>query len=262
MAAAAIIAVLAGLNVYQFVTRDVPDEVAVRRPTRPATALVAGPPATMPATDRGVIDRYSELFYDAEETWRDRRWFGIHTLQNPNDLWVHQEIICELKPDFVIEAGTAHGGSAVIWSMILEHANPAGKVITIDIADECAGAREHPLWQKRVEFILGSSTDRKVVADLDSRTKGKKVLVILDSDHRRDHVLNELRAYSPMVNVGSYLIVQDTCINGHPVNKNYGPGPMEALEAFLASNDQFVPDRTREQMLHTMHPKGYLKRVK
>jgi cephalosporin hydroxylase len=72
------------------------------------------------------------------------------------------------------------------------------------------------------------------------------------------HVREELRLYSPLVSVGSYLIVQDTNINGHPVHamedEQKGPGPMEALDEFL--------DRSRERLLFTLHPKGYLKRVK
>jgi cephalosporin hydroxylase len=88
------------------------------------------------------------------------------------------------------------------------------------------------------------------------------VLVILDSLHTREHVLSEIKAYAPLVPVGGYLIVQDSNVNGHPVYPAHGPGPMEALEEFLASTDEFVADRSRERMLLSMHPKGYLKRVK
>jgi cephalosporin hydroxylase len=110
--------------------------------------------------------------------------------------------------------------------------------------------------------VLGSSTDPKIVGDIERLVKGKKVLVILDSDHQRDHVLKEMESYAPMITVGSYLIVQDSIINGHPVRKNHGPDPMEAIQSFLASHDNFQPDRERERLLFTMHPRGYLKGVK
>jgi cephalosporin hydroxylase len=99
------------------------------------------------------------------------------------------------------------------------------------------------------------------VAEVTRRVGGKRTIVILDSDHRRDHVLAELRAYSPLVGVGSYLIVQDTDVNGHPVMESFGPGPMEAVEAFLRGNAAFRSDRSRERLLFTLAPKGYLKRV-
>ena len=86
--------------------------------------------------------------------------------------------------------------------------------------------------------------------------------MILDSDHSRDHVLAEMRLYADLVPVGGYLLVQDTNINGHPVHPDFGPGPMEAVEEFLATNDEFEVDRARERMMFTFHPRGYLRRVK
>ena len=87
--------------------------------------------------------------------------------------------------------------------------------------------------------------------------QGKKVLVILDSDHSKKHVLEEINIYGPMVTVGSYMIVQDTNINGHPVYPEFGPGPWEALDEFLSSNRQFQSDKNCERLMFTMHPRGY-----
>ena len=104
--------------------------------------------------------------------------------------------------------------------------NPGGRVITVDIADNVsATTREIPIVAERVEFLSGSSTAPEIVAAIEERVRGHRVLVILDSAHEKDHVARELELYSPMVGVGSYLIVQDTNINGHPVYDDYGPGP-------------------------------------
>jgi cephalosporin hydroxylase len=209
-----------------------------------------------------IVDRYARLFYADRNTLWSNQWFGIPTWQNPNDAWIIQEIISEVKPDYIIEAGTFAGGSAALWATILREVNPAGKVITIDIEDHSARAKNLSIVKQIVTFLIGSSTDAAVVSKIAEQVKGKHVLVILDSNHARDHVLKEIEMYAPLVNVGSYVVVQDSSVNGHPVHKDHGPGPMEAIESFLASTSDFQPDADRERLLHTTNPRGYLKRVK
>lgn len=209
-----------------------------------------------------VVDLYHQEFYSSATTWRMNKWLGILTEQNPNDVWITQEIIVETRPDFIIETGTLCGGGTALWATILEQVNPRGRVITIDILDQAQQARKLPIVQKRVDFLHGSSTATDIVDYVKYSVEGKKVLVILDSDHSKQHVLNELAAYAPLVTVGSYLIVQDTNVNGHPVEPTFGPGPMEAVAEFLAANSNFVPDKGRERLMFTMHPNGYLKRIR
>ncbi|GAI83537.1 unnamed protein product, partial [marine sediment metagenome] len=88
-----------------------------------------------------------------------------------------------------------------------------------------------------------------------------KIMVILDSDHSKQNVLNELRIYSKFVTKGSYLIVEDTNINGHPVYPEFGPGPMEAVDDFLKENKDFVVDKNKEKLILTFNPNGYLKKI-
>lgn len=221
------------------------------------SSLPEGIPGIMPS----IADRFHAHFYHSPDTWVQNHWNLVRAQQNPNDAWIIQEIISETKPDIIIEAGTYYGGSALMWATILDQVNPNGKIYTLDIEDNTAEARLHPIWQKKVEFILSSSTDKIVVERLAELTKNKKVLVILDSDHSKDHVLAEIRAYAPMVNSGGYLIVQDTNINGHPIRSDFGPGPMEAIEEFLINNKEFVIDKKHERLLFTMHPNGYLKKI-
>jgi cephalosporin hydroxylase len=89
---------------------------------------------------------------------------------------------------------------------------------------------------------------------------GSPVMVILDADHSRDHVLSELRVFAPLVTSGSYLIVEDTNINGHPVFEEFGPGPYEAVEEFFLENDDFEVDESCHLYYVTQNPRGYLKR--
>jgi cephalosporin hydroxylase len=99
-----------------------------------------------------------------------------------------------------------------------------------------------------------------MVAEVAARASGT-VMVVLDSDHSAAHVLDELRAYAPLVTPGSYLVVEDTNINGHPVFDSFGPGPTEAVTKFLDESSAFVVDRSREKFLLTFNPSGWLRRV-
>ncbi len=180
------------------------------------------------------------------------KFLGVHTLQSPTDAWIIMEIMHEVKPDLMVEAGTYRGGSAALWAVILEHINPDGRVITIDIEDQRdPRATKLPISKRRVDFLLGSSTAPEIVAEVHRRAKGKRVLVMLDSLHSKEHVAAELEAYAPLVPVGSYVIVQDTAV-----------GPLQAIDEFLAENDSFVADRARERYSDTSSVRGYLRRVK
>ena len=249
----ALLAVLAGANVYQYA-------LLTRRAAPAAPGSPSAPPDPGPGSDDRIVRRFHLLVYN-RNIWQQNHYLGVQTLQNPEDVWITQEILHEVKPDFLVETGTHHGGSAALWATFLQQMNPDARVITVDIEDKVK-ARELPIFQQKVDFLLGSSTAPEIVDDVRRRVKGKRVMVVLDSWHGRDHVLKEMELYGPLVSPGSYMIVQDTNINGHPVLPGWGPGPWEALDAFLPSHPEFEPDRSRERLLFTMHPRGYLKRVR
>jgi cephalosporin hydroxylase len=256
----ACVLVLAGVVVWQRVRPP----VSAAQPARPAAPAQ---PAAVPCelsemSERELIDRMIIRYTEGNDTWKKNKWLGIPALQNPMDVWITQEILSEVKPDFVIDSGTFAGGSAALWATILEQLNPEARVITIDVNDNAAPHKDTPILRKRVDFLIGSSTAPEIVADVKKRVAGRSTVVILDSLHTKEHVLDELRAYAPLVPVGSYMIVQDGVFNGHPVPGGWGPGPYEAVEAFLAENDQFIVDTSRERLMITSNPKGFLKRIK
>jgi cephalosporin hydroxylase len=205
-----------------------------------------------------VVHDFHQLFYNtAERTWDTTRWFGVSIQKNPLDLMIFQEIIYEVKPDVIVEAGTAFGGSAMFMAQMLDLLGK-GKLVTIDIEAQ-PNRPAHP----RIQYLLGSSTAPEIVEQVKSVIKpGDKVMVVLDSDHRKDHVLKELLIYSKLVTKGSYLIVEDTNVNGHPVQSNFGPGPMEALEEYMKDHSDLEIDKNRERLLITFNPNGYLRKVK
>lgn len=193
-------------------------------------------------------------------------WFqNVRIIKNPMDLWMLQQTAYEMRPDFVVETGTWQGGSALWWSqtlsgMGLDHA----RVLTVDIQDLTKTAAAHPLWKKHVDFFLGSSTDPKIVQKIAERVRGRRVLVNLDSDHSMQHVLNELRLYAPLVTAGGYIAVEDTHLDGIPTHPEQGPGPTAAIKRFLAEPEgrDFEQDFTREALVMTSYPGGWLRRKK
>jgi cephalosporin hydroxylase len=213
------------------------------------------------AETKNVAANFQRFYYDSL-VWKNTRWLGIRSEQAPTDNWSMQEIIAELQPDYIIESGTMNGGSTLFYAAVLSYVNPKGKVITIDVEPHVEAAAKLPLWQQGVEMVVGSSVDRKVSDHIAQEVQNKKVLVTLDSLHTHDHVLKEMEIYSKLVSPGSYLVVQDTNLNGHPVDPEWGPGPMEAVQDFLKTHDSFVVDRSREKYLLTFYPGGWLKRVK
>jgi cephalosporin hydroxylase len=184
-------------------------------------------------------------------------WFGYQLIKCPFDLWTYQELLVEQRPDVVIEAGTFRGGSALFLAMLMDHLGH-GRVITIDPHDY-DGRPAHP----RIEYFRGSSVDTETLTHLRGTIgRDERCMVILDSDHAADHVGRELRVLREFVPVGGYLIVEDGVVNGHPVMRRHGPGPLEAIRAFLAEDPTFEPDLERERFLMTMNPSGYLKRIR
>lgn len=214
----------------------------------------------MSAPDRTeTIAAFHRTFYE-ELRFSKVQFLGVPLAKNPMDLWIYQEIVHETRPQIIVEAGTFAGGSALYLAHLLDaiHAPESAKVVTIDIG-QYAYRASHP----RLDYRVGSSTDPAIVAGVHATVAGRPALVILDSDHSAAHVAAELQAYAPLVHPGSYLIVEDTNVNDHPVLPGYGPGPHEAVDAFLRTPEgaSFTRDETREKFLFTFNPGGYLRKT-
>lgn len=208
---------------------------------------------------KNVEEEFHAKYYYSK-VWADTFFLGKKVFKCPNDLWIYQELLWEVKPDVIIECGTFHGGSALYYAKLFDMMDLPGEVLTIDV-DPMPDMPEH----KRITYLLGSSTSEEIQQKVKAFIKDKKkVMVILDSDHTKDHVLKELELYHGFVSTGSYLVVEDSNINGHPVYSGFGqgPGPWEAMEAFLPLHPEFEPDKTKEKFMMSFNPNGFLKRVK
>lgn len=198
-------------------------------------------------------------------------WLGRPVIQHPQDMMALQEIIWAVQPDLIIETGIAHGGSLIFHASMLELLGE-GHVLGIDIdirPHNRAEIEKHPMF-KRITMLEGSSVDEEMVRRVHRIAADyKKVLVILDSNHTHDHVLQELRGYSPLVTPGSYLVVYDGIIELIPESTHedrpWGPGnnPLTATWQFLKENPEFEVDREMEsKLLVSAAPSGYLKRTR
>lgn len=211
----------------------------------------------IPLVAQFITNQFHRLYYYSRGTWKNTFWLGTPLSKCPLDLWIYQEIIHELKPDVIIECGTFKGGSALFFACICDLVGK-GRVLTIDIQEY----QQRPKHE-RVTYLVGSSTSEEIVRKVrDLIGEDEKVMAVLDSDHSMPHVLNEMSIYGKFVTPGSYLIVEDTNINGHPVRPRHTPGPMEAVRSFLRENEAFVVDKEREKFYLSFNPNGYLKRIK
>jgi cephalosporin hydroxylase len=230
-----------------------------------ASAFHKGPVTTgpdgQPTTATPIPDDLKSSFVDAfwhSLAWRETTWLGHRVAKAPTDLVAYQEIVARVRPDWIIETGTANGGRALFLASICELLDH-GQVISID-PQVAANRAEHP----RITYIEGQAqepdTFRRVQAIVGAAPRALVVLGSLPGTNLR--IEGEFKVYAPLVPVNSYAIVENTIVNGHPVWPGFGPGPLEAVKRILADNGDFVADTTMEKFGLTFNANGFLKRIK
>lgn len=225
-----------------------------------------GKNSTLKKLSRTWLEKSSKYEYSYHFSW-----LGRPIIQFPQDIIAMQEIIWKIKPDLIIETGIARGGSLIFYASLLKLIGK-GKVIgvDIDIRKHNKKAIKNHFLSNKITMIEGSSTDPKVVKQILKIAKNKKmILVVLDSDHTHQHVLDELNLYSPLISKDSYLVVFDTIVESMPKDFvksrpwSKGNNPMTAVKVFLKSNSNFVVDEEIEnKLLLTVGPSGYLKCIR
>jgi cephalosporin hydroxylase len=196
-------------------------------------------------------------------------WLGEPILQLPQDMFAIQEIVFATRPRYIIELGVAWGGSLLFYSSLMQLLG-GEHVIGVDIYvpdDLRERLKCHGPVSDRITLLEGSSVDEESLGRIRNIIgSSREVMVILDSHHAHDHVLRELRLYSPLIGKGHYLVCSDTVIEYQPPAdyrpRPWGKGnnPKTALDEFIRENDRFVIDRDIDaKLLFTCIPGGYLR---
>ena len=205
-------------------------------------------------------------------------WLGRPIIQLPEDVLRAQELIYTLRPDVIVETGIAHGGSLVFYASVCKLLG-SGRVIGVDVEirpHNRSAIEAHPL-SPLITLIEGDSVAPEVVARVKGllRPDDETVLVLLDSNHTRAHVLAELEAYAPLVTPGSYAVAADggvmELLAGAPgARPDWGwNNPKAAAAEFVRRNPGYVLEEppplfdeglTRQRVSYWAG--GYVRRVK
>ena len=227
-----------------------------------------------PASFRALSDLWLTVGWSLKYSYQFT-WLGRPIIQMPEDMIRIQELVYRLQPDVIIETGVAHGGGQVFFASLCKLLGK-GRVIGVDIEirrRNRAALEAHELYPL-ITLLEGSSVDPAVVQSVRAAVQpAEAVLVILDSNHTKAHVLAELEAYAPLVSVGSYIIVADGITEHLGTAPRANPewawdNPRRAAAEFLGHHPEFKPmppprsfDESLVQEAVTYWPEGYLRRV-
>lgn len=201
-------------------------------------------------------------------------WLGRPIIQLPEDMIRLQELIYRVKPDVIVETGIAHGGSLIFYASLCK-AMGKGRVVGVDIEirpHNRAAIEAHELYDY-LTMIEGSAVDPAIVGQVAAQIHpGETVLVLLDSNHTKAHVLAELEAYAPLVTPGSYILVADGIMGLVAGGPRTQPdwdwnNPAEAAKDFVAAHPDFTLDEPpfpfNEGLVQervTYWPSGFIRR--
>jgi len=215
-------------------------------------------PDGVPETAAPIPDELRLAFIEAYWeglSWEDSTWLGQEVTTPPTDLLVYQELLSGIRPDWIVTTGTRGGRALFLASIcdLLDH----GKVVSVG---EGAAADRPP--HPRLTYVQGRPHEDQTCAQVRDLTgEDPHGFVILGSSGGAMRVVGEFEGYAPLVRAGSYVIVENTIVNGHPVWPGYGPGPAEAVRRILGRHGDFVQDTSWEKHGLTFNPGGFLRRV-
>ena len=233
------------------------------KPRRMSTAAFAesardGGNDALPTSPTPVPEELEAAFTEAvwrSLPWTNTSWLGRRVTTAPTDLLAYQEIIADVRPSWIVEIGAGDGGRSLFLASICELVGH-GEVLAID-EELDSELPSHP----RLRYLSGTAQDDTVRDEVGRRVGEDTALIVLGACADRATTVGQFKAYASLVPVGSYVVVTDTIVNGHPVWPAFGAGPLEAVKQILANDGRFVADPLMEKYSLTFNPGGFLRRV-
>jgi len=197
-------------------------------------------------------------FVDA--VWRSQQsrqatWLGKWVSKLPTDLATYQELVFGVRPDWIIETGTWGGGRAMYLASVCELTGK-GRVLSVD-----ANPAERLVEHERVMYLHRDPTEPETAEAVRGLVGERARCLVILGAAKLAELMAMYEHYAPLVPVGSYIVLEDTILNGHPVWTGFGPGPWEAAKR-IVDLGEFERDTHVERYSLTFNPGGFLKRVK
>jgi cephalosporin hydroxylase len=216
---------------------------------------VDGPPTTPVPVPQELRVSFTEAVW-RNLPWQQTTWLGQRVATAPTDLVAYQELVAKVRPDWIVEVGAGDGGRSLFLASMCDLVDH-GSVVTV--GDPEGERPEHP----RLRHVAGRPHDADVVAAVRALTgEAPHGLVVLGARADQHTTAQQFAAYAPLVRAGSYVVVTDTVVNGHPVWPGFGNGPAEAVKQILSRHGDFVPDPSVERWSLSFDPGGFLLRTR
>ena len=168
-------------------------------------------------------------------------FYRVRTSQMPSEILALAGAVAELKPEIILEIGTARGGTLLIWSQLASQ-----QVITCDIED----LREKEAFLKsfppsgsscRVTLLRGDSHTSAFKDRVARQLDGKKAdFLFIDGDHTEEGVTADYTGYREFVRPGGIIAFHDIVESQpFPTNQVYNLWKRIRLEQ---QTEEFIQD--------------------
>ena len=94
---------------------------------------------------------------------------------------------------------------------------------------------EHP----RIEYLRRDPADAETAAAVRELVGAQPHALLIFGAAKLSRLMTLYEHYGPLVPVGSYIVFEDTILNGNPVWTGFGPGPRETARRIAEGSDEF-----------------------